>query len=494
LNIADEKPEGTIFVIPLRLDECVVPRRLRSWQYAEYFPKEERARAYQRLLISLRMRARKLDISTLSLADQLAQREAEERARLAAEEKARKEKEEKDRKAAEEKERLQAERKAKREREAKEKKEAEAKAKKEKEDQERKRAEKPAESAAGVGVGGDVKDSNIVTGDHNVIVQFAPSVAEKAEPSRFARFPARAPVTREEKNTPSQPNIRPWFVLGGLLILVVLCGFGITYLIQNWPAVPAPTQNSDVSNPEPGVGSTWTSPKDGMVMMFVPAGTFTMGSGSDEHEVTLADFWIDKTEVTNAMYANCVGEGKCDAPNSMGSHTRSSYYGNLEFEDFPVIYVSWYDAKAYCEWRGDGTHLPTEAEWEKAASWDDTKKEKRVYPWGDSISCSFANYRGKNGGCIGDTTKVGSYPSGASFYGLLDMAGNVWEWVSSLYQSYPYSPTDGREDLSASGSRVLRGGSWNYSDGSARSANRSGGDPTYASLNYIGFRCSRSLP
>ncbi len=222
-----------------------------------------------------------------------------------------------------------------------------------------------------------------------------------------------------------------------------------------------------------------------------------MGSDSGDsdekpvHTVYLDSFWIDQTEVTNAMYAKCVDAGKCDSPNLTNSYTRSNYYGHSEFNDFPVIYVSWNDAKAYCEWRGDGTRLPTEAEWEKAAGWDDDKKQKRVYPWGDSISCSYANYFGKDGACVGDTTKVGNYPSSASFYGALDMAGNVWEWVSSLYQSYPYNAADGREDLNASGDHVLRGGSWRYFEDVVRVSDRYGFPPDYSG-DYLGFRCVRS--
>ncbi|MCZ2122125.1 MAG: formylglycine-generating enzyme family protein, partial [Anaerolineales bacterium] len=267
---------------------------------------------------------------------------------------------------------------------------------------------------------------------------------------------------------------------------------------------PTPTVTSTPSitpTPKPGVGSTWISPKDGMVMMFVPAGEFSMGSNTGEsderpiHTVYLDSYWIDKTEVTNAMYKKCVDAGKCNPPNSSKSYTRDSYYGNSEFNDFPVIYVSWNDAKAYCDWRGDGTRLPTEAEWEKAASWDDDKKEKRVYPWGDSISCSFANYWGKDGGCIGDTTKVGSYPSGASFYGALDMAGNVWEWVADWYNAayYGSSPSSNPLGPTSGQYRVLRGGSWLNGNNYVRSSYRNWFTPDDPYIVF-GFRCARSLP
>jgi serine/threonine protein kinase len=187
------------------------------------------------------------------------------------------------------------------------------------------------------------------------------------------------------------------------------------------------------STPALGIGSTWTSPADGMTMLYVPAGAFTMGDTAEQaladcqkyrsdcqlswftneeppHPVTLESYWIDQTEVTNAMYAKCVDAGKCTPPSSSKSYTRDSYYGNPQYADYPVIYVSWNNANAYCAWRGDSTRLPTEAEWEKAASWDDQTKTKRVYPWGDSLDCSFENYWPSNRACKGDTTKVGSYP------------------------------------------------------------------------------------
>jgi formylglycine-generating enzyme required for sulfatase activity len=139
--------------------------------------------------------------------------------------------------------------------------------------------------------------------------------------------------------------------------------------------------------------------------------------------------------------------------------------------------------------------LPTEAEWEKAASWDEEIQKKYEYPWDESIKigCSLANYRDRNRFCEGDTGTVGRYTSGKSPYGVYDMAGNVWEWSSSLYQSYPYDPTDGRENLSASGSRVQRGGSWRDSGDILNSALRFSRDPR-GSNDDLGFRCSRMHP
>jgi formylglycine-generating enzyme required for sulfatase activity len=264
-----------------------------------------------------------------------------------------------------------------------------------------------------------------------------------------------------------------------IILIALLIGiFVINYAINNWPVAVVPT-----STPMPGIGSTIFSEKDGMTLVFVPAGEFTMGSNlySDEqpiHKVTLDSFWIDQTEVTNKMYALCVQARACQPPSSTNSHTRKDYYGVSEFDNYPVIYVDRNKAKTYCEWAG--RRLPTEAEWEKAARGTDG----RTYPWGnDAPNSNLLNYN-KN---VGDTTEVGKYPAGASIYSALDMAGNVWEWVSSLYQSYPYSASDGREDLNATGSRVLRGGAWYDLNSGVRSASRL--EFTLNSYGYFGFRC-----
>ena len=169
------------------------------------------------------------------------------------------------------------------------------------------------------------------------------------------------------------------------------------------------------------------SETDGMVLVYVPAGEFRMGSaGSDsqaqdnekpQHTVYLDAFWMDRTEVTNALYALCVKAGACQPPLSVNYSWRESYYGNSQYDGYPVVYVSWKDAAAYCEWAG--RWLPTEAEWEKAARGTDG----RLYPWGNAEPD--ANRLNFNGNV--DARAVGSYPSGASPYGALDMAGNVWE-------------------------------------------------------------------
>src|SRR5262249_5019358 len=137
--------------------------------------------------------------------------------------------------------------------------------------------------------------------------------------------------------------------------------------------------------------------------------------------------------------------------------------------DHPVVNITWSAARAYAVWlaqlTGASWRLPTEAEWEKAAR----GTQGRIYPWGNQWDKTRANT--KEGG-PSDTTAVGTYPTGASPYGVQDMAGNVWEWTSTLYGSYPYSQDDGRENPDSAGNRVLRGGSWNNGREQARAAYR----------------------
>ena len=253
------------------------------------------------------------------------------------------------------------------------------------------------------------------------------------------------------------------------------------------PSAP-PEAPMPMLTPEPatGIGSTTVSERDGMTLVYVPAGEFLMGSAdadtgaaSDEmpqHAVTLEAFWIDRTEVTAAQYRACVTSGKCGEPRCAGAGKG----------DHPVVCVSWQDAANYCAWAG--RRLPAEAEWEKAARGTDGRK----YPWGNaSPECAKANYRGKEGGCVGGTAAVGSYPAGASPYGALDMAGNVWEWVNDRYDSsyYSSSPNSNPQGPAAGTSRGLRGGAWYYGGNYLRVAGRHYHVPTYQHYG-IGFRCA----
>jgi formylglycine-generating enzyme required for sulfatase activity len=217
---------------------------------------------------------------------------------------------------------------------------------------------------------------------------------------------------------------------------------------------------------------------DSVTMVYVPTGCFMMGSTrfDDEkpiHEVCITEpFWLDKTEVTQAQFA--ASGGVKANPNGFTGDNR------------PVERITWWEAEAYCREKRGG-RLPTEAEWEFAARGPDGL----VYPWGDAFVGANVVY-GDNSG--GQTGNVGNdiRVVGASWVGALDMSGNVWEWTSSLYKNYPYDATDGREDLTATGSRVLRGGSWGGSDSNFfRGAIRNYGSPSYSN-GLRGFRCARS--
>ncbi len=254
------------------------------------------------------------------------------------------------------------------------------------------------------------------------------------------------------------------------------------------------------------------SPDKAMEMIIIPAGEFIMGTSDGQvrrlllkedwakewsdkqlfkveqppHKVSVANFAIAQVPVTNLEYHRFVWET---------GHRTPRYWVSFQFpegqDDQPVVEVSWEDARTYCAWlskeSGKPYRLPSEAEWEKAARGSDG----RVYPWGhdfDPWRCNTLE-SGKRG-----TTPVGAYsPSGDSPFGVRDMAGNVWEWTTTLQQPYPYRADDGREDLEAQGVRVIRGGAWYYSRKLARCAAREGVKPTYVSAS-LGFRLAMSLP
>lgn len=238
--------------------------------------------------------------------------------------------------------------------------------------------------------------------------------------------------------------------------------------------------------PTLGPGSILKRSEDKMAMVYVPAGPFTMGSKNGQedekpvHTVTLPAYWLDQTEVTNDMYNLCTQAKVCQPPASSSSASRRSYFGDPAFGNYPVIYVNWNQAISYCKWVG--ARLPSEAEWEKAARGSDA----RTFPWGDDLDKHYANFFGGTA----DTTRVADFKIGKSPFGIYDLAGNVWEWVSSEYKPYPYKATDGRENLETGGNRVLRGGSWYYYSDLARSSFRYWDEPTYVNFD-VGFRCAR---
>jgi formylglycine-generating enzyme required for sulfatase activity len=254
-------------------------------------------------------------------------------------------------------------------------------------------------------------------------------------------------------------------------------------------------------------------------MIHIPAGEFEMGFDTQEamaicieyyepygsennpcklnafedeepvHWVTLDDYYIDKYEVTTSDYLVCIGEGVCREPES--DFEVEGYFDSPEYANYPIVSVSWDDAKTYCEWRG--ARLPTEAEWEKAARGTDG----RAYPWGDEFNGNLGNFCDRdyefNDG-YEENAPVGSFPDGASPYGVMDMAGNAWEWVSdwygySYYSSSPEMNPQGPVDGSI---RVLKGGNWKcegYYD--VRAADRIGWYQDHRFI-YLGFRCASS--
>jgi formylglycine-generating enzyme required for sulfatase activity len=222
-----------------------------------------------------------------------------------------------------------------------------------------------------------------------------------------------------------------------------------------------------------------------MKMCYVPEGYFVMGSKSGEavekpeHQVWLDAYWTYQTEVTNSKYALCVSAGNCTPKTDISAPGRPDYYVNPLYKNYPVFRITWEDARNYCEWAGN--RLPSEAEWEKAARGTDS----RVYPWGRDMISTNLNYADNKG----STTEVGSYPSGASPYLILDMAGNVWEWVNDWYDSdyYRNSPKQNPLGPTTQGNgHVIRGGGLSSSEKDVRVYHRANQDSAKAGP---GFRC-----
>jgi formylglycine-generating enzyme required for sulfatase activity len=233
---------------------------------------------------------------------------------------------------------------------------------------------------------------------------------------------------------------------------------------------------------EPRLAFDWAAIPGGAV----PIGRDPVSPGgpalADElpaHTVDVPAFELSRTPVTNAAYARFVAEAGAEPPPHWPGGRPPAGLG-----DHPVTFVDWFAARACCAW-ADG-RLPTEAEWEKAARGTDG----RIYPWGSEEDATRAAVG--LGLKQGATRPVDGNPAGASPYGVLGLAGNVWEWVSTAYAPYPYDPADGREDAGAVAERVLRGGSYaSASLTAARCAARSRSEPSRRQ-SHIGFRIARS--
>jgi len=309
------------------------------------------------------------------------------------------------------------------------------------------------------------------------------------------------------------PRSKLW-LLAVAIPTVLLAAWGIYKIIDKGPSDPVVVKTTpnvtpvdiditpvtlitDTPVPNEGVN---ISDRDGMEMVYIPEGLFTMGSNTGEddeqptHTVFLDTFWIDKYEVTNAQYAECAAVGRCEVPEN------TDYFNDASFADHPVVYVNHQQAMDYCKWAG--RRLPSEAEWEKAAR----STDGRLYPWGDEFDSSFVNADDEMAedefkidcslnGCDGymKTSPVGHFLKGVSPYGALDMAGNVWEWTADWYGAsyYAESPEKNPAGPSSGDQRVIRGGSWYAGEDLLRVTNRGFGFPTVVGFD-LGFRCAIS--
>jgi eukaryotic-like serine/threonine-protein kinase len=353
------------------------------------------------------------------------------------------------------------------------------------------------------------------TDPHTLRAEVSPQISailmKMLAKSPVERYTSASEFVTALRKAAEPPDIHPipagpsrWLrraLIGAIAVIAIaVVGYVVTRLIQPAAQPPAATKGASTLMPAASpaatikvtlapsalaAGSLQTRTTDGMTMVYVPAGTFKMGSdaGDDEqpvHDVTLDAFWIDRTEVTNAQYAACVAAKKCSEPSIKNSATQGSYYDEPQFASYPRLFVTWDEAYRYCEWAGG--QLPTEAQWEYAARGPDAHR----FPWGNEAPTDqVLNYQ-RN---VRDTTAVDSYPSGASWVGALDMAGNAWEWVNDWYAaSYADSSQLNSAGPASGTTKVLRGGSWHNTDDYARSAFRGNLDPN-TRYDDLGFRC-----
>lgn len=339
---------------------------------------------------------------------------------------------------------------------------------------------------------------NLILGDGNQVQSAVGSVEKTALEN--AEKPI-SPTPAQPKTPEKKPLLKPEYIVAilGAAATILAALIGVFPWSSWFPTHPAPTST-------PMLPIEVTDDK-GIKMALVPAGTFTMGNTAEAalveckryrndcqqdwftdeespHQVTLLDFYMDVYEVTNAQYKACVDAGTCQPPKN------TDHYDSAQYANHPVVYVGWNQAQTYCMWRGPSANLgnarlPSEAEWEKAAR----STDGRIYPWGQVIDPTFANYNSS------DTAAVGSFEKGTSPYGIYDLAGNVWEWAADWYDSNYYTTLD-KNAFNPLGpqsgqSRVLRGGSWDNSGYLLRTSTRFNDAPDSRN-NTLGFRCARS--
>lgn len=493
-EIALEKPDETIFLIPVRLDDCIVPRGLRFYQWGDYFG-DKKEDTYDSLLQALKIRH-----------EQKVKHEESEHARK---EQARLEREAFERVEREKTERELAKK------IAREEAQMEAAAQARTEGAEREVAEKTAREQA------------------------KRDVAEKAKRERAERRAAQINALKElffdnfVSFKPAISKAKPFFRIAGLTGIGIGLLWASSWAVHQAVALfPIPTASitfrpttatapssslvpftktvKPSSTPTRVILATPTTlPTEianaqGVPMVLVPAGEFTMGGESEPehsaerdsapaHTVYLDTFYIDKYEVSNQMYMKCVSARFCTPPVNSHTSTQYAYYGDIKYADYPVVNVSWDNASAYCEWIGG--RLPSEAEWEKAGRGIDG----RLYPWGDTFIETKANI------LSGSFVPVDSFVDGASVYGAINMFGNAMEWVNDWYAEdyYESSPLENPKGPEDGALRVVRG-FVSTSRGYASLFSRGGTSPkghsnsftsndgTFTYFYEIGFRCAKS--
>ena len=271
--------------------------------------------------------------------------------------------------------------------------------------------------------------------------------------------------------------------------LLTACTFGTTQTVE--PVADSPTatpsartittsfgETINLAGPAIGTTMLWV---DNSILVYVPGGDFIMGANdgdNPQHTVTVSPFWIYRSEVNNAQYAACIAAGECSP---LQDQEAASKLADPTLRERPVVGVMWEQADAYCKWaQGE---LPTEAQWEKTAR----GPQGNIYPWGEGEpSCDLINFNS----CLGDTSNIRQYPSGKSYYEVLDLAGNVFEWVRDWYDLnyYPTAPLIDPQGPPNGLERSVRGGSFQSSRDDVLSANRFSLDPIKVRPD-LGFRC-----
>ena len=453
LDTAMEKPEGEIFIIPARLEECDNLESLKKWHWVDLFEED----GYAKFLRALRVRGDRIGAITYSLIRFDAKAEKERKIKFLLEQAG---KLEEDAKWADA---LEIQRQIKK------------------------------INSSTPGVDGKISELQRKTQANDLTVNIQRTAGKKGN---------------------STKKTVPWLPVAAVGIFAFCCLMSVigagwySQSIGFTDALSTPINESIDNLPiettalPPAVqpsASLETATIDEMVL--VPAGEFTMGSDlkspveAPPHTVLLDAFYMDIYETTTSQYQECVTAGFCARPWTDASATRSSYFSNPEFADYPVIHVDWNMANTYCEWRGK--RLPTEAEWEKAAR----GQEGLIYPWGNEFDGSRLNFCDVN--CLNfpntdyddgynDTAPVDAYPLGVSVFGIYNLAGNVREWVADEYNVYPGGNPAAASDFGL-GLRVVRGGSWNENYIDAQSFHRFAYAPDAVGDN-TGFRCAMNVP